>query len=57
MKKQFSGVISVLLPIILLFPLLLSGCKQDKTLKEVRLNEVVHSVFYAPQYEIGRAHV
>ncbi|MEA5085332.1 MAG: ABC transporter substrate-binding protein [Lachnospiraceae bacterium] len=27
-----------------------AGCKKEEALKEVRLNEVVHSIFYAPQY-------
>jgi NitT/TauT family transport system substrate-binding protein len=29
---------------------LFSGCKKEETLKVVKLNEVVHSIFYAPQY-------
>ena len=34
--------------ILLLFPF--SGCKKDGELTEIRLNEVTHSVFYAPLY-------
>ena len=39
----------------LLLPVLLTGCGSGGA-TTVRLNEVTHSVFYAPQYvEIGRA--
>ena len=32
----------------------LSGCgKQDKELTTIRLNEVAHSIFYAPQHVCG----
>ena len=30
--------------------LLLTGCRQDDGLTRVTVNEVTHSVFYAPQY-------
>ncbi|QUH31924.1 ABC transporter substrate-binding protein [Vallitalea guaymasensis] len=29
---------------------MLSGCNNKSNLTTVRLNEVVHSIFYAPQY-------
>ncbi|MBQ0037577.1 MAG: ABC transporter substrate-binding protein [Clostridiales bacterium] len=45
MKKMFS----LLLALMLLLPVFLTGCgSQSATV--VRLNEVTHSVFYAPQY-------
>lgn len=36
--------------VILLLALIFSGCNKDNTLTTVRLNEVTHSIFYAPQY-------
>jgi len=46
MKKTIAFCITAML---ILFSL--AGCKEGKQpLKTVRLNEVVHSVFYAPQY-------
>lgn len=45
MKKLFS---LLLIPALVL-PLLLTGCGKQQT-TVVRLNEVTHSVFYAPQY-------
>lgn len=49
MKKK-----SFLLSFLILFALLaLVGCKKhpsDETLSKVTLNEVAHSIFYAPQY-------
>lgn len=48
MKKRKS-ILSILL--LLSFSLFTACAKQtDATLTPVRLNEVVHSVFYAPQY-------
>ena len=43
---------TVFIGILLIFTLLFSGCKKEETqeITKVRLNEVVHSVFYAPQY-------
>jgi NitT/TauT family transport system substrate-binding protein len=41
--------ISLIIIIVLIFSTLLSGCNKDK-LTTVRLVEVTHSVFYAPQY-------
>ena len=46
MKKLF---VCLLLPCLIL-PLLLCGCGKEKDLVTVRLSEVTHSVFYAPQY-------
>ena len=49
MKKK-----SFLLSFLILFALLaLAGCKKHpsgETLSKVTLNEVAHSIFYAPQY-------
>ncbi len=46
--RKFFSIFCVLL---LGLPLLLSGCgRETGDLKPLRLNEVVHSVFYAPQY-------
>ncbi len=42
-------IIALLLAVIFGISLLLTGCK-EKGLVKVRLNEVTHSVFYAPQY-------
>lgn len=45
MKKLFLGIFSILLV------LTLTACKKDNDgLVEVTLNEVAHSIFYAPQY-------
>ena len=46
MKKLFC---CLLLPLLLL-PLILCGCGGSSETTVVRLNEVTHSVFYAPQY-------
>ena len=46
MKKY----ISCMLILILCVTALVSGCKKDTELKKVTLNEVAHSIFYAPQY-------
>lgn len=48
MKK----LISMLMIMILSTMMLLSGCKSDEgnTLTKVTLNEVAHSIFYAPMY-------
>lgn len=54
MKKYISIYFAVflLLPALLIFCLtLLSGCSaSDSSKKTVRLNEVAHSIFYAPMY-------
>jgi len=46
MKK----VISLLLVVILIASLFLAGCKKETQKQNVRLVEVTHSLFYAPQY-------
>lgn len=47
MKKKF-----ILIPIVLMLclSLVLSGCSQQQELTKVKLSEVTHSIFYAPQY-------
>jgi NitT/TauT family transport system substrate-binding protein len=48
MKKSYLGLILVLaLAVIMVLPL---GCSESEQLTKVRLNEVTHSVFYAPLY-------
>lgn len=50
MKARISLVLSIVM-LIFTVPLLFCGCKKDEgTLKDVTLNEVAHSIFYAPQY-------
>lgn len=46
MKKRLFLVLMV---VILLIPIF-GGCKKEGGLKKITLNEVAHSVFYAPQY-------
>lgn len=49
LKKVFSCILCIFLIIMLI--LLAFTCKKDKTdLKKVRVAEVTHSIFYAPQY-------
>jgi len=43
-------LVSVVLLILILMSVFLAGCQKDDSLKNVRLIEVTHSVFYAPQY-------
>ena len=45
--KRSSIVILVLLTLIIA---MLSGCKSKSGLTEITLNEVAHSIFYAPMY-------
>ncbi len=47
MKKRFMLVLIVLL---LGMSLVLTGCSNQSELTKVKLSEVTHSVFYAPQY-------
>ncbi|EGW40540.1 ABC transporter substrate-binding protein [Desulfosporosinus sp. OT] len=47
MKKKFLLVLSVLL---LGMTLVLSGCSNQTELTKIKLSEVTHSIFYAPQY-------
>lgn len=50
MKARVSLFYSIVM-LIFTVPLLFCGCKKDEgTLKDVTLNEVAHSIFYAPQY-------
>lgn len=44
-----TRLVSVVLLILILLSTLLAGCKNDE-LKTIKLVEVTHSVFYAPQY-------
>lgn len=47
MKKKLFAIIALMIFLIST----LAGCKQDdSSLKKVTLNEVAHSIFYAPQY-------
>lgn len=46
MKKK--GIVAVM--VIVLISALFTGCKKDNALIKVQLNEVAHSIFYAPQY-------
>ena len=43
-------IITSILLCLLMTALLFSSCSKDDALETIRLNEVVHSVFYAPQY-------
>jgi len=47
MKKRFALILIVL---ILGLSLVLSGCSKQTSLTKVKLSEVTHSIFYAPQY-------
>jgi NitT/TauT family transport system substrate-binding protein len=42
--------ISLMLVLILIVSLFLVGCEKEKKNQNIRLVEVTHSVFYAPQY-------
>lgn len=46
MKKK--GIVALIL--IVLISAGLSACKKDSELIKVQVNEVAHSIFYAPQY-------
>jgi len=48
MKKRLKFIV-LMLAVILLFGIV-SGCSKEEKLTKVRLSEVTHSVFYAPQY-------
>ena len=48
---KFYKKSTVFVSIMIVFAIIFSGCQSEKSeLAKVRLNEVVHSVFYAPQY-------
>ena len=50
MKTKTSILLS-LITILITVPILFCSCKKnDSGLKEITLNEVAHSIFYAPQY-------
>ena len=49
MSKVFR-IITLALVLILILGFSLTGCKQEKTLQNIRLIEVTHSLFYTPQY-------
>ncbi len=46
MKRKFICVLAITAFIVTMF----SGCKSSEGLKEITLNEVAHSIFYAPMY-------
>jgi len=48
--KKVIKLIPILVLMIVLTAGVLSGCNSKQELVTVRLNEVVHSIFYAPQY-------
>lgn len=48
MKKLFIGLLTAFMGLFCLLPL--TACKNDDGLKRVRVNEVTHSIFYAPMY-------
>jgi NitT/TauT family transport system substrate-binding protein len=47
MKKKF---VLILIVLILGLSLVLSGCSKQTSFTKVKLSEVTHSIFYAPQY-------
>lgn len=47
--KKFKFYFSIVLCIMLVYSLMFTGCG-TKDLIKIQLNEVTHSVFYAPQY-------
>lgn len=52
MKKKSTRAVIALLLILTMFTALMTGCgrKENGDLTPVTLNEVAHSVFYAPMY-------
>lgn len=48
--SKYTALILASLMVVLVFIPVLGGCKKDSGLEEVILNEVAHSIFYAPQY-------
>lgn len=46
MKRRLTAIVLVLLMVMTS----LVGCKKDSKLTKITLNEVAHSIFYAPQY-------
>lgn len=53
-KKKFTRTTAVILAVLMLFSTMLYGCESQNTdtseLTKVTLNEVAHSIFYAPMY-------
>ncbi len=47
--KKFTRILSFALVTMMMFTMF-AGCKKDEGKVKVRLSEVTHSVFYAPQY-------
>lgn len=47
MKKRF---VFILIGLVLAMSLVISGCSTKQELTKVKLSEVTHSIFYAPQY-------
>lgn len=47
MRKK---LVSLVVLITIVSSVMLNGCNSKSNLTTVRLNEVVHSIFYAPQY-------
>lgn len=48
MKKISTAILSTLLTLFCVLPL--AGCKEDDSLTLLKVNEVTHSIFYAPMY-------
>lgn len=49
LNKRALSIIALLMIIILLIPTL-GGCDNNSSRRKITLNEVAHSIFYAPQY-------
>ena len=52
MNRKNTKALTLLLSLTILFSVLLSGCGETKNgdMQKVVLNEVAHSIFYAPMY-------
>ena len=51
MKKNWKKITAALLTATMLLPFTVTaGKNEEKELTKVTLNEVAHSIFYAPQY-------
>lgn len=46
MPKRLIAVVTLLVTMVTI----LGGCQKDTSLTKMKLNEVAHSIFYAPQY-------
>ena len=49
-KKRLAAALLVALLAVCALPCAVMADKKEKPLKKVTLNEVAHSIFYAPQY-------